>query len=437
MDTGLARLRVAVVGAGYAGIAAAVALVRGGASVAVLEANRTPGGRARRVDYRGTRLDNGQHLLLGAYRETLALLATVGAPAGALRRLPLALHYPGVLSFAAPRLPAPLHLAAALVAARGLGLADRYAAVRFAGALRGGEAAARPGETVAALLLRLRQTPRLRELLWEPLCVAALNTPADAADAAVFARVMHDALLGSREDSDLLIPADDLSALLPDPAIAWLRGHGALVALGARVSALAPTEGGWRVAAGALDERFDAVIVATAPAEAAALLEPLPGLAPLAHALGAIEHEPITTLYLQYPGPLALPFPMQGVAAGCAQWIFDRAALGGPAGLVAAVISASREQAALGHEALAALVHREVERLAGPLPAPSWTKVITEKRATFACRPGAFRPPVATPAAGLLLAGDYTAGPYPATLEAAVRSGAEAARTLLSRRETP
>src|SRR3954468_24260827 len=106
--------RVAVVGAGYAGLAAAVALTRAGAAVSVFETNRTPGGRARRVEYRGTLLDNGQHLLLGAYRETLALIRGAGAPERALLRLPLPLVFPGRFRLRAPRLPAPLHLAAAL-----------------------------------------------------------------------------------------------------------------------------------------------------------------------------------------------------------------------------------------------------------------------------------------------------------------------------------
>ena len=123
--------RVAVVGAGYAGLAAAIELVRAGAAVAIFEANRTPGGRARRVEYRGAPLDNGQHLLLGAYRETLALMREVGVPDRALLRPPLALHFPGRFSMQAPRLPAPLHLAVALARAQGLSSEDRWAAMRM------------------------------------------------------------------------------------------------------------------------------------------------------------------------------------------------------------------------------------------------------------------------------------------------------------------
>ncbi len=423
--------RIAIVGTGYAGIAAAVELVRGGAAVTLLDANRTAGGRARRVEYRGAVLDNGQHILLGAYRQTLALMKAVGVPANALRAHRLAIHYPGTLELAAPSLPAPLHLAAALATARGLAFMERSAAFALAFAIRRAEEAAREGETVADFLGRHDQPERVRRLLWEPLCVAALNTPAERADARVFSRVLCDALTRTRADSDLLLPAFDLSSLLPDPAIAWLGERGTEILLGTRVTALARTADGWRLATSEGPREFDAVVCATAPYEASSLLGSVPTLAPLAARISAIAHEPITTVYLQYDSRVRLPFPMTGVEDGHAQWLFDREALGGARGLVAAVISASRAQAALDHDVLATAVHREVERLGGTLDPPRWTKVITEKRATFACTPGAWRPAADTGAPGLALAGDYTEGPYPATLEAAVASGLRAAQSLL------
>jgi squalene-associated FAD-dependent desaturase len=426
----LAPRRIAVVGAGYAGIAAAVGLVREGAAVTLLDANRTAGGRARRVEYRGATLDNGQHILLGAYRQTLELMRAVGVAENALRHHRLAIHYPGALEFAAPSLPAPLHLAFALATARGLAFAERTAALRFAFAIRKAEAAAREGETVSAFLERLAQPPRLCRLLWEPLCVAALNTPAARADARVFARVLCDSLTRTRTDSDLLLPAFDLSALLPDPAISWLGERGAQILLGARVTSLAREGDRWRLATAEGPRHFDALVCATAPYEAAALLGTVPALAPLAARISAIAHEPITTVYLQYDSRVKLPHPMTGVEDGHAQWLFDREALGGPRGLVAAVISASRTQAAFDHDVLATAVHREVEKLGATVDPPLWTKVITEKRATFACVPGAFRPAADTGAPGLALAGDYTEGPYPATLEAAVASGLRAAQLL-------
>lgn len=424
--------RVAVVGAGYAGLAAAVELAAAGVGVDVFEASRTLGGRARSIEIEGMTLDNGAHILVGAYRETLGLMRRVGAnPERLLRRHPLHLEFPGELRIAAPRLPAPLHLAWALLAARGLSLGEKLAAIRFMRAIEAQSFRLPQDISAAQLLSEHKQSDRLRHYLWEPLCVAALNTEMEHASAQVFLNVLRDSLAADRAASDLLLPATDFSNLLPEPAAAWLAGHGASIHRSLRVESLSRGEGGYAVHADREYGPYDQVILAVAPYHLPKLIEDLPGLEGLRAEVGAFAWEPIVTAYLAYPEHVRLPFPMVGVARGYAQWLFDRGSLCGQPGLLAAVISAHGRHEDLGHEDLAARIHGEIARVVSDLPPPRWTRVIVEKRATFACTPGMHRPATATALPGLWLAGDYVAGDYPATIEGAVRSGLAAARGII------
>ena len=425
---------VAVVGGGWAGCAAAVALVRAGHHVTLLEAARTLGGRARSVQAHGKLLDNGQHILLGAYRATLGLLRDVGIDADqALLRLPLQMCYPEGMHFVAPRLPAPLHVGVALLRARGLSRADKMALARFSTSARWMDWTLHTDCSVSELLERFDQTERLTRLMWRPLCLAALNTAPERASAQVFLAVLRDSLGAHRAASDMLIPRRDLSALFPLAAARHLEAAGATVRTGAKVSAIARHGERWRVDAsgsavgGTWAIHPDAVVVATPPPAAAALLD-LPQLP-------AFDYEAITTCYLQYPPGTRLDRPFYALedapAAGhWGQFVFDRGQLDAAQdGLLAVVISASGEAAALGQNALVQAVAGQLAQQL-KLPAPLGSQVISEKRATFACTPGLARPGNATGLPGLVLAGDYTAGDYPATLEGAVRSGLAAAALL-------
>jgi len=421
-------VKLAVVGAGWAGLAAAVRAVQRGHHATVLEAARTLGGRARTlaVDLPagGTAaLDNGQHILVGAYVETLRLMEQVGvAPGQALLRLPLVLRHPDGTGLALPDWPAPWDVLAGILLARGWRWADRFSLVRAALAWRRAGFRCDPALTVAQLAAGV--SPRVRQDVIEPLCVAALNTPAERASAEVFLRVVGDALFarghGAWRGGDLLLPRQALGQLFPEHAHRWLAARGAQVRTGARARTLRRAGSAWQLD----DEAFDAVVLACGASEAARLVRSAGVQAGewLAEA-EALRFEAIATVYVT--GGPALPQPIVALRSGPeapAQFVFDRGQLGGPPGLLAFVASASgREKEAVESEVLAQ---------AGAL---GWSvrvlRTVVEKRATFACEPALRRPPGAI-APGLWACGDYVAGPYPATLEGAVRSGLAAAERL-------
>lgn len=428
--------RVAIVGAGYAGLAAAVELADAGIGVDLFEASKTLGGRARGVIIDGQPLDNGAHLLVGAYSETLRLMQRVGSPADALKRMPLRLEIAGCFRLVAPKgWPAPLHLAWAILTAQGLGPSDKLAAISFMRKWQACGFRIASDQSVSELVAP--QPERLRRFLWEPLCLAALNTPAHDASARIFLNVLRDSLASRRAASDLLLPATDLSSLFPEPASRWLTKRGAVIHRSTRIGTIRAelSEGREHYFLGKFGP-YRQVIVAVAPQHAVALLGGLPGLTALREQLAALHWQPIVTCYLRYPVRFALPAPMIGSNSGFAQWLFDRHTLCGQPGVIAAVISGHGRHEELDAEALAMQIDADVRCIVPGLPAPEWHRIVTEKRATFACTPHLKRPRAETPLPGLILAGDYVEGDYPATLEGAVRSGIEAARMACQRTRT-
>lgn len=434
-------LKVAIIGGGWAGLGAAVELSAAGATVTVFEAAKQLGGRARRVELHGHALDNGQHILLGAYRETLRLMNRVGAhPERVFKRQPLRLHHPAAgFRLELPELPAPLHLAAGLIAAKGVTTCEKFAAVRFMLGLQARNYQLDTDCTVAELLDRHRQTGALRRFMWEPLCLAALNTPAERASAQIFANVLRDSLGGDRADTDLLLPSVDLGRAFPDAAAEFICAHRGRILLSMRIESVGPviSEGvGSKPRFEIQGGDFDHVILATAPQHAEPLLESQATTQAIAAQLAAYDYEPIATLYAGYPPEVSLPSPMLGLEGkapgGLGQWVFDRGTLTGQAGVMTFVLSAKGVWDERDGDALAQSLHDELENALGrKLPAALWHQVIRERRATFTCRPHLPRPDLRTPLAGLWLAGDYVHAGYPATLEGAVRSGVAAARAIL------
>lgn len=431
---------VAVIGAGWAGCAAAVELADAGHRITLIEAARTLGGRARAVEIDGKRLDNGQHILLGAYSETRRLFEKTGVDQdAALLRLPLQMRYPhgcDGMDFLAPRLPAPFHLLAALLRAKGLKREDKLALARFSTTARWMDWRLHEDCTVSALLERFDQTDRLIKLMWRPLCIAALNTSPEDASAQIFLNVLRDSLGARRAASDMLIPRVDLSTLFPLQAAAFIEQNGGVVQVGSALRRIEKADRGWLLTLNAGDEKhpFDAVVIATSAVQAASLLNEVTDQP----VIPEFEYEPITTCYLQYPPGTRLEQPMFALAddaeSACwGQFVFDRGWLDPEQeGLFAVVVSASTQAIEFGQEALTKAIAAQLATAfdQAHLAQPLWSRVISEKRATFACTPALQRPSEKTEFPDLVIAGDYLESDYPATLESAVRSGVKAARLL-------
>ena len=443
-------MNIAVIGAGWAGLAAAVTLKDLGANVTVFEAAPVSGGRARGVDdlHMG-RIDNGQHLMLGAYAESLTLIERLHANRAIdalVLREPLHLESAdGRFKMRAPALPAPFNTLMALLSAKGLSLADRLKALSMMVRFRLSGWHARPRETVSALLSRHHQSARICLKLWIPLCLAALNTPIDKSCAQLFLNVLRDSLDGPRHASDCLIARLDLTALWPAAAAEHLTMRYRHIVRAVRATDTHVEVDG---------EHFDACVVAIPPYAAARVLfnpssaedafsqqmqSPQLSEASLQRVLEGFEYRAIATLTLELEDNWRLPHNMMMLdedptRGHVGQWVFNR--LGHDKQLAVVISDASdflKHDRASFVEAIATQIREQCAKHPDHLnamPAVKYQRLIVEKRATFDAVPELKRPANQSPWSRIALAGDWTDTGYPAVLEGAVRSGLVAATIL-------
>jgi hydroxysqualene dehydroxylase len=424
---------IAIIGGGWAGLTAAVRLTEQGKRVTLFEAAPQLGGRARSLTWKPDQtewtIDNGQHIMIGAYQRTLALLKTLGVrEADVLAREPLHITLSNGALFKGKRGWGPLKLALPIMGSRALSMDEKIALLRLTRALV--QAPPAHGTTVAQWLSQLAQPKKLIDMMWEPLAVAALNTAPHEADAVVYHRVLAATLTGGSSASDYLLPKAGLSGLLPGPVQKWLAAQSVQIHLRHPVRSIAQAERRFTVDSHA----FDAVVLATPPWVTSDLLKPLAAAAPTRAQIDALAWRPITTVYMelatrwQAPASMTL-LPDPAMPGGW--WLFDRSAPDAKTTLLSLVASDSAPDDSgrriFGRRAVTVLKHYFPN-----VPIALHTQVLCEKRATFACTPKLARPTNATALPGLILAGDYTAHPYPATLEGAVISG-EAAAELIGR----
>jgi hydroxysqualene dehydroxylase len=424
--------QVVIIGSGMAGMAAAASLAQRNISVTLLDAAAHMGGRARSVaiEYNSQvhQLDNGQHIALGAYREMLKLLELVGVnEKDAFLRTPLHLEtrsgHETVFKLKTPHfLPAPLNQLIGFLTCSGLSWAERFATIQLMLRLKKSQYQLAADLPLADLLQQNQQSSNLVNLLWEPLCLAALNTPIDLASSKVFLNVLKDTF-SSKHNSDFLLPKLDLSQLFSQPILRFITARKASVKLNQRVKNISATQNGYTVFTKEAQFEASHVIVALSPLRLGKVIADLPKLAHVAEQTDSYDYQPIYTIYLQYAKDTMLPKPMLGLVGGVSQWVFDRGILCGQSGLMAVIISAQGKHQQYTQDTLALRVAQELRDAFPHLVKPLWHKVIAEKRATFSCNVNLPRPAHVTPYPRLYLAGDYTFADYPATIEGAVRSG--------------
>lgn len=433
---------VGIIGGGIAGLAAAAKLAEKGIKSTILEAGSQLGGRARNVSVEFNSqvvlLDNGQHILLGAYQETLALLRLIGVDEKqALMRLPLTLETISIgtlpsFKLSTPNyLPFPLNQLVGFLCCKGLLLSERWRVLTFVLGLKQTGFHLAVDEPLADYLNRKKQSTKTVALLWEPLCLAALNTPIHKASSKVFLNVLKDTFNAKKHDSDLLLPKQGLSQLFAQPITRYINKHSSEVLTNHRVTDISSIEDGFNVKSKGKSFEFSHVIIATSNLRLKNVASGIPNLAGPIEITNQYQHQPIYTIYLQYATDTKLPRPMLGLSGGMSQWAFDRGSLCGQHGLIAVIISAEGKHQKMSHDALALAVANELHRAFPAIRKPKWHQVIAEKRATFSCDVNLPRPANSTRQTNLFIAGDYTYGDYPATIEGAVRSGFKAANMVI------
>lgn len=449
---------VTVIGAGVSGLNAATILASAGKRVCVLEQKPFAGGRTyskKEIEF-GYDVDNGQHILMGCYDETLEYIRRIGSSNRIHVQPSLRVDFfdleRGFAALHCPRLPAPFHLLAGFLSYKLLSVRERLSILRALATLGMPEPAVTEklgGISVSDWLSQLRQTKHARMVFWDILVVGTMNGRPEDVSALLFQRVLKKIFLGRRTDSSLALPKTGLSPLLIEPAVEFLRGKGAEIRFNARTEEINLSQG-----EEAVESRFK-VLANGISIHTMAVISAVPW-----YALGDIElpdelsetgftsirgqftASPIFTVNVLLKRPI-IEHPVLGIIGGTVQWIFNRTALDGKdlgedngGQYLTFVISAARALMPLTEQEILKHCFADLSRINGDFKPDevAEARVYREKRATFVPEASIekFRPAAKTPLRGFFLAGDWTATGYPATIEGAALSGKIAATEALA-----
>jgi len=438
------KQNIAIVGGGWAGLSAAVELCRQGHKVSVFESSPQLGGRARSIKWNGMTLDNGQHLMLGAYQQMLQCLNTIQADTSQLfKQLPhrmLMLNSQTgktIFDLNLPTYPAPLHLLFGVLGIKGLTVVEKIQLLfRFNRFLN---TEIKTDLPVREWLMQANLPAKYITHLLEPVCLAALTTHPQLASAKAFQSVLQQTFNAPASFTDLLIPTTDLSRIFPALAEQFILQHGGEIRTRCKVKQLNVKNR--QLKSIQLDNEtldFEQVILATPARVTATLLEPVDSCTNIVKQIKQLKYEPVTTLYLQFSQAVTLPYPMVGLLNGLTEWVFELS-VSHHSHILAVVISSQGSAPELTAGELLKTVHRELKSCIADLPDLLDSKLIIDKYASFQCHTDVDknRPGIDTGLSNLKLCGDYVyieennRPGLPSTLEGAMRSGVKCAQLIL------
>lgn len=442
---------VIIIGGGISGLAAAVECSSIGLSVTLLEQRQHLGGRAYSFIDResGDAVDNGQHLMLGCYRQMMKYLRTIGSFHKLVIEPDLHIRFchpqKGVFDLNCPRLPAPFHLLGGLARLKSITVKERIGLLRvipdlvFTGSQRQIEL---EDVTVDEWLTRCGQSATMKEYLWNLIAIATLNDSPKVLSARLFIEVMREAFLKRRSYSSVILSKVGLSELFVDDAVRLLKNRGAQIVTGQEIESIVVRDGlvtGVRSRSGE-DYSADAVL-STVPYYALDTLLNNSNLGgqklEVADSLTHFTSSPILSIHLWFDRPV-MEERFAGLLDMHVHWVFNKTAIhektAGGGQYLSLVISGAQDYIELQKDLLIALALDELKSVFPEAKTAKLlnAKVIKERRATFSARCGIdkYRPPTRTEIPNFFLAGDWTATGLPATIEGAIKSGFQAAEAI-------